>query len=195
MRLKSALEVFFPPARSQGSTDLEPGSGTSRSSGNLDAARTAELYRTYGPVIFARCVRLLGDRAAAEDATQETFMRVQKHLHKAPDGRQALAWIYRIATNYCLNEIRNRKLRPEPVAELPERASRHQETAMVDRDYVSRLIDRVPAKLRVCAWLHFVDGMDQQEVAETLGVSRRTVFTYLEKFSEVADRFAVRAEA
>ena len=198
MRLKAALQVFFPSSRSDGSTETEaeashvPARADSRV---LDAARTAELYRMYGPVIFARCVRLLGDRAAAEDATQETFMRVQRHLHKAPDGEQALAWIYRIATNYCLNEIRNRKLRPEPVAELPERPSGHQENLLANRDYVARLVDRAPAKLRVCAWLHFVDGMNQQEVANALGVSRRTVFAYLEKFSEFAERFALRSEA
>src|SRR5437762_3845020 len=69
--------------------------------------RLTGLYRMYGPIIYARCMRLLGDRAAAEDATQETFIRVHRHLHKAPD--EALGWIYRIATNYCLNEIRNRK--------------------------------------------------------------------------------------
>src|SRR5690242_18415229 len=42
------------------------------------------LYRKYGPYIYVRCARLLGDRSAAEDATQETFMRVHRHLHKAP---------------------------------------------------------------------------------------------------------------
>ena len=79
------------------------------------------LYRMYGPIIYARCVRLLGDRAAAEDAIQETFMRVQRHLHKVPSADEALTWIYRIATNYCLNEIRDRRLRPRSEAELPER--------------------------------------------------------------------------
>jgi predicted RNA polymerase sigma factor len=56
--------------------------------------RLTTLYRQYGPFIYARCVRLLGDRAAAEDATQETFMRVQRHLHKAPDPKDALGWVY-----------------------------------------------------------------------------------------------------
>src|SRR6267378_1378915 len=74
--------------------------------------RLTPLYRTYGPIIYARCMKLLGDRATAEDATQETFMRVHRHLDKAPDSTEALAWIYRIATNYCLNEIRDRKRRP-----------------------------------------------------------------------------------
>jgi DNA-directed RNA polymerase specialized sigma24 family protein len=63
---------------------------------------------------------LLGDRAAAEDAIQETFLRVQRHLDRAPDAGEALIWVYRIATNYCLNEIRDRKLRPRSEADPPE---------------------------------------------------------------------------
>ena len=47
--------------------------------------RVTEHYRAYGPVIYARCRRLLADGEAAEDATQETFMRVHRHLDKA-DG-------------------------------------------------------------------------------------------------------------
>ena len=52
--------------------------------------RLTTLYRMYGPIIYARCVRLLGDRAGAEDAIQETFVRVQRHLDKAPDSKEAL---------------------------------------------------------------------------------------------------------
>ncbi|MFI5376709.1 MAG: sigma factor, partial [Candidatus Rokuibacteriota bacterium] len=68
-----------------------------------------------GFVIAAGLVSSLGAGAAsAEDATQETFVRVRRHLEKAPDAHEALLWIYRIATNYCLNELRDRKGRPEP---------------------------------------------------------------------------------
>src|SRR5262245_5915597 len=81
----------------------------------------SRLYKMYGPFIYARCCKLLGDPAAAEDATQETFLRVERHLAKVPPrSNEALAWIYRVATNYCLNELRNRKRRPEPREDLPE---------------------------------------------------------------------------
>src|SRR6266852_2750752 len=135
----------------------------------------ADLYRAYGPTIYTRCRRLLGDEAAAEDAVQETFMRVQRHLERAPDSREALAWIYRIATNYCLNELRNAKTRAEPVEELPEVPSGYTEELLLDRDLAARLIHRAPEKLRAVAWLHYVDGMAQEEVARVLGTSRRTV--------------------
>lgn len=155
--------------------------------------RLTALYRTYGPIIYARCRKLLADAALAEDATQETFVRVHRHLDKAPDSREALAWIYRIATNYCLNEIRDRKRRAEPQADGPEVATADLAAALADRDLVARLIARCPEKLRVVAWLHYVDGMDQGEVAAVLDISRRTVVNRLGDFHERAQAFLVRA--
>ena len=157
--------------------------------------RLTELYRAYGPVIYARCRRLLGDTSSAEDATQETFMRVHRHLDKA-DAREALAWIYRIATNYCLNEIRNRKHRPELHDELPEPPMPSTlEDALANRDLAARIIERAPEKLRVVAWLYHVDGLDQAEVARVLDISRRTVVNRLAEFAEKARTFRHRGAA
>lgn len=157
--------------------------------------RVTGLYRTYGPVIYSRCARLLGDRAAAEDATQETFMRVHRHLDKAPASGEALAWIYRIATHYCLNELRNRKHRPELHEVLPEHASGDLEAALADRDLAARIVRRSHEKLRVVAWLHHVDGLDQGEIARVLGISRRTVVNRLAEFAEAARKFVARGAA
>jgi len=90
----------------------------------MTGQRLAALYREYGPVIYWRCAKLLRDEVAAEDATQETFLRVCRHLDAAPDTDEALRWIWRIATNYCLSEVRNRQRRPEPREELPSARSR-----------------------------------------------------------------------
>jgi RNA polymerase sigma-70 factor, ECF subfamily len=155
--------------------------------------RLTTLYRMYGPVIYARCARLLGDRAAAEDATQETFVRVQRHLAKAPDAGEALAWVYRIATNYCLNEIRDRKLRPVAEAELPEVAGDNLDAILADRDLVARIVKRSAEQVRAAAWLHHVDGLDQAEVARVLGVSRRTVVNRLAEFAANARKFVHRS--
>jgi RNA polymerase sigma-70 factor (ECF subfamily) len=154
--------------------------------------RLTELYRRYGPFIYTRCVRLLGDRAAAEDATQETFMRVHRHLHKAPGPGEALAWVYRIATNYCLNEIRDRKLRPAAQSDLPDALGEDLGAALANRDVAARIVRRSPDKLRVPAWLHHVDGLDQGEVARVLGVSRRTVGNRLAEFADHARKFVAR---
>jgi RNA polymerase sigma-70 factor, ECF subfamily len=156
--------------------------------------RLTALYRQYGAVIYARCVKLLNDRVAAEDATQETFMRVHRHLDRVPDSREALFWIYRVATNYCLNEIRNRKHRPQVHAEVPEVAGESLEQILADRDLVQRLVQRSPEKLRAPAWLHHIDGLDQGEVARVLGASRRSVVNRLNQFADNARKFVRRSE-
>lgn len=164
---------------------------------SVSDARFRELYRSYGRVVYARCQRILGDGAAAEDATQETFLRVFRHLDKAPSNDDAIAWIYRIATNYCLNELRGRKTRAQPgitmdardVAESagPDRpAAIRLEALLQNRDQAWRVITGVPEKLRAVAYLHHVDGMEQAEVARLLGVSRRTVVYRLAEFQERA---------
>jgi RNA polymerase sigma-70 factor (ECF subfamily) len=147
--------------------------------------RATDLYRRHGPAIYARCRRLLGDDAAAEDATQETFLRVYKNLEKAPDDAAAKLWVYRIATNHCLDLLRSRAKwgkGPEPDNVAPLSAGRSVEDLMADRDLAQRIIMHSPAKVRAAAFLHYLDGLDQGEVAKMLGVSRRTVGSWLAQF-------------
>ena len=122
-------------------------------------------------------------------------MRVQRHLARSPDADQALVWIYRIATNYCLNELRNRRRRPavQPDGELPERPGESLAAILADRDLVARIVRRSPDKLRAPAWLHYVDGLAQGEVARVLGASRRTVVNRLAEFTDHARKFAARS--
>jgi RNA polymerase sigma-70 factor (ECF subfamily) len=154
------------------------------------ADRLTDLYRTYAPVIYGRCRRILGESAAAQDATQETFLRVYRHLDCAPE--QALRWIYRIATNYCLNELRDRRLRPLPCAELPEPVSGSLQEEIADRQLAGLLLERVPRKLRSVAWLHYVDGLGGEEIARVLGVSRRTVGKRLAAFRDRTRKYLGR---
>ena len=161
-----------------------------------DSDRLTLLYKTHGPAIYARCRRLLVDDALAEDAAQETFLRVHRHLDAAPSSDEALRWIYRIATNYCLNKIRDRKNAPFPVDELASIAGGEiGEERLANRDLASRLIREAPEQVRTAAWLYHVDGMDQAEVAEVLGVSRRTVVNYLANFARHAKKFVSRSAA
>ena len=154
--------------------------------------RTTQLYRTYGAIIYARCRQMLDSAAAAEDATQETFVRVYRHLENAPDSRQVLAWIYRIATNYCLNEIRNRKNRRTHLEAVPELPYELGEEPLANKDFVRRLITQIPERIRTVAWLYYVDGMNQEDVAEVLGISRRTVVNRLNAFAVSSRKFIKR---
>lgn len=159
----------------------------------MDEGRLDILYRKYGPPIYTHCRRLLGNESAAEDATQEVFFRVAKHLEQAPTSIEALMWIYRIATNHCLNELRNHKRRSRPgLVPTHEPLNEANENLLADRDLARRLVERAPQHLRVPAWLHFVDGMSHDEIGKTLGLSRRTIINYLGEFQKRAAKFVAR---
>jgi RNA polymerase sigma-70 factor (ECF subfamily) len=145
-----------------------------------------DLYIQLAPTIYARCRQILRDAAAAEDATQEIFSRIQDHLARIDDARQALGWLYRAATNHCLNEIRNGRTHAVLLASVPTPAGSDSEQRFQQRDLVARLIRDLPEELALIAWLYHVDELEQAEIAEICGVSRRTVIARLHRFAEQA---------
>ena len=81
-----------------------------------DRAAFGEMVRANLPRVWRLALQLTGDRAAADDVTQEAFLRAQRALPKF-DGRSAFfTWMYRITVNVALNRIRSEK-RTSPVAE------------------------------------------------------------------------------
>lgn len=87
-------------------------------SGNESAVE--ELVRRYTPKVYNLQYRLLGTREAAEDATQETFMRAYRNLSRFDPSRLFKAWIYTIAWNYARDELRRRKRRSSTPGARPE---------------------------------------------------------------------------
>jgi RNA polymerase sigma-70 factor, ECF subfamily len=152
----------------------------------VDRPALSELYDAYNGTVYVRCRRILKDPAAAEDAVHETFLRVQRHLSKAPCREEMRAWICRIATNYCLNEIRNRNVRARPLPEFTIQSSSLEEV-LAARSEAKQLLLRLPERVRAVAWLTYVDGMQQNEVSQALGISRRTV---VNRISELLERVA-----
>ncbi len=96
------------------------------------------LYAKFGPTIYARCKRLLKDGTAAEDATQDVFMKVLKHIDSAPGEEAVLPWIHRITTNHCLNVIRDSKRHAEPVEHVPELVDDEFEDSVVTSYFFTR---------------------------------------------------------
>jgi RNA polymerase sigma-70 factor (ECF subfamily) len=157
----------------------------------VDAAPSAfdELYSELGPTIYARCRQILRDTAAAEDATQEVFLRVHDQLARLPGRREAFAWLYRAATNHCLNEVRNGRTRASLMQAVPPPDGPDTEQRISQQDLVIRVVRELPAELGVAAWLYHVDGLEQAEIAEICGISRRTVISRLNRFATLARRF------
>jgi RNA polymerase sigma-70 factor (ECF subfamily) len=155
----------------------------------------AKLYAKHGPAIYARCKRLLRDATAAEDATQDVFVKVLRHLDSAPEEEAVLPWLHRVTTNHCLNVIRDARRHAEPMESVPEVVDEAFEGRVVTRDFAHRVLASTPDELRAPAVLYHAHGLEQAHVAETLGVSRRTVLYRLAEFTRRALRLHELAEA
>jgi len=153
-----------------------------------------DLYAQFAPTIYARCRQILRDSAAAEDATQEVFSRIQDNLARIEGAREALGWLYRAATNHCLNEIRNGRTRAALLAAVPTPSAPDAEQRFSQRDLVARVIRDLPEELAIVAWLYHVDEIEQAEIAEICGVSRRTIITRLQRFADQAQAVLRRSD-
>lgn len=127
------------------------------------------LYERYGPMVLRRCRFLLRNDDDAKDVAQDVFVRLVVHRERLTSEYPS-SLLYRMATNLCLNRIRDAKRRPETGAdELLDRIARLDNLdAPVLLD---RLFRRQPASTRTMAVLHHVDGLTLEQVAETVGMS------------------------
>jgi len=139
----------------------------------MDELDVDALSRRYGPMVLRRCRQLLRSEDEALDACQDVFVRVlerRRRLH----ARYPSSLLYRIATNICLNRIRDRTRRPETSDEekLFAIARAEEPGAASDaRMLLDRLFNRHPESSRTMAVLHYVDGLTLEQVAAETGMS------------------------
>ena len=152
--------------------------------------RVVRLYREFGPVVYRRCVRLLGDRESARDATQEVFVKLLREERLLGDGDDVLPWIYRVTTHHCLNLRRDGMHRgrvasgaADPLEVVADSAAPYPE-----RRLAQQVLARFDATTQAVAVGVLVDGMEREEVAGALGISRRTVHRKLARFLSGARR-------
>ena len=129
------------------------------------------LYEKYGPMVLRRCRRLLRDEDRALDAMQDVFVRVlqRRDFLKATYPSSLL---YRIATNVCLNCIRDQRLDLPGDNVLIHIAGMEDPESRLDaRAMLNRLFARHRDSTRTIAVLHFVDGLTLAEVAQEVGMS------------------------
>jgi len=131
------------------------------------------LYERYGPMVLRRCRQLLKDEDEALDITQDVFVQLlRKRRQLRADYPSSL--LYRIATNLCLNRIRDRRRRPETADDefLQRVADASQlEPRLEARSLLERLFGREQESTRTMAVLHYLDGMTLEEVAGQVGLS------------------------
>jgi RNA polymerase sigma-70 factor (ECF subfamily) len=143
-----------------------------------EQVRTIEaLHRRYAGVLYDKCIRMLGDRAEAEDAVQETFVSAFRALSAYREGERGhLPWLYRIATNACLKILRTRRRKgAEPLGDREPASTQNPERALQAHQALERLCREVDQRTMEILVAHYIDGIDQGSIAEHLGISRRAV--------------------
>jgi RNA polymerase sigma-70 factor, ECF subfamily len=149
-------------------------------------ARLVEAYQ--GPV-YNLAYRMLGNATEAEDATQETFVRMYTKLHTYQPDRKLASWVLSIASHYCIDRLRRRRgdllsLDDEPVANTlpgwqpdPEEMAVRGET----RDHVQALVDSLTPTYRVPLILRYWHDLSYDEIAEVTGLSVQAVKSRLHR--------------
>jgi len=149
-----------------------------------DSIDVEQMYSRYAPMVLRRCRRLLQNEEQAVDAMQDVFVRLlanRERLH----GRFPSSLLYRMATNICLNIIRDQKSRKTDADEdLLSRIAccAEQENRTLAAVILDRLFRREKSSTREMAVLHFVDGMTYQEVARATKLSVSGVRKRLREF-------------
>ena len=165
-------------------------------SGDLDAFD--QLMRANEKQVLGTALRLLGSLEDAQDAAQETFLRLYKSLNRLPDVQEIRSWLYRVTVNVCNDMHRARRRRaweplsgPEPASSQPdpELAWAYQERGKL----VERALETLPEKERAAVVLRDMQGLSTREVAAILGSSEVTVRSQISvargKLKKFTDRY------
>ena len=153
-------------------------------------AEVGEAYRRYGALVLRRCQRILRDRAAAEDALQDVFVRLWRYGNAFRVAESKVLWLYRVADRCCFDRLTRRGARVEinlanASGALVDEASHGK--SVEDREVVMCFLDRFDDRVKQVAVLHYLDEMTQEEIAAATGWSRQTVF---KKLAFLRDRAA-----
>ena len=157
--------------------------------GQADAADAFEaLYRRTFPRVYGYVASLLRDRAAAEDVTAQAFERAYRKRRRFRPSRGAPeAWIFGIARNAALDELRRRRRRAvlDPAAEdvwadPPDEAAE----LAVRRRTVRTALAALDARERELVALKFAGGLSNGEIARVLGISESNAGTKLHRTLE-----------
>jgi RNA polymerase sigma-70 factor (ECF subfamily) len=138
-----------------------------------------EIHRRYGPLARHVCRRFLPNHQDADDAFQETMIRVFQGLHRF-NGQYALQpWVARIATNVSLDQIRTRTRRPQLEDGTIEDHERRDPAdgpeemfdRLVERDLVLSVLSGLPESHRTALVLRELEGRSHREIAQALEIT------------------------
>ena len=146
------------------------------------AATFADLYRETFHDVYAYVVTIVVDRAAAEDVTAQAFERAyRKQRSYNPRRGSQRAWVFGIARNAALDELRRRKRSATLVAEPPDELIVPEAEAAVRRATVRAALERLEPRDREIIALKFHGALSNAELARVLGVSESNAGTRLHR--------------
>src|SRR5574340_303463 len=151
------------------------------------------IVETYQTPVYNLCYRMLGDANAAEDAAQETFLRVFQHIQRYDQKRPFATWLLSIAAHYCIDRLRRRKLpafsideadESEAGYELPDTAAPDPEVESIkkeDRNRLNGLLHHLDATDRAAIVMRYWHDLSEAEIAESLNLSVSAVKSRLHR--------------
>jgi RNA polymerase sigma-70 factor, ECF subfamily len=163
-----------------------------------DRLAFGELVELYKDKLFNLGYRMLGNPQEAEDVAQEAFLRAYANLQKYNANHKFSTWIYRIATNLCIDRIRKKKPDYSLDAEVDgieggDMYSRLASTGQTPEEEVVRTetqrevqaaIDELPENYRAAVILKYIHDLSLQEIADILEVPVSTVKTRIHRGRE-----------
>ncbi|GBK66047.1 ECF RNA polymerase sigma factor SigW [Paenibacillus macerans] len=163
-----------------------------------DQGAFAELVDLYKDKLFHLGYRMLSNRHEAEDVVQETFLRVHKNWSRYDDKQKFSTWIYRIATNLCIDRLRKRKPSYYLDAEMNDQEGMDGYTLIPGDDKtpeteyllsetqrtIHQAIAGLPAKYKSVIILRYLQEMSLQEISEVLDMPVTTVKTRVHRGRE-----------
>ncbi len=151
--------------------------------GDPDAWRA--LVERFSPLVYRLGIRMLRDGAAAEDVSQEVFLRMHRSFDSYDPTRPLAPWVARTAYHACLRRLEGAARRelpgdPEGMEEVPDEQGRTPEQAAMSGEasaLLLRALGDLPAQDRALLDLRYREGLSDAEVAEATGMPVNTVKT------------------
>lgn len=154
-----------------------------------DQSAFARLVDAYKTPVYNLCYRMLGSATEAEDAAQETFVRVYTHL-KAYDSQQKFsAWILAVASHYCVDRLRRRRvlwlsLDEAPTLEPASTDAVHPEDVVAQNESsaeIRRWLQALPAEYRLVITLRYWQDLSYAEMARVTDTTESAIKSKLHR--------------
>ena len=129
------------------------------------------LYRAHSGAVFALCLRMVGDRARAEELAQEAFVRAWQRLESFRGDSAFTSWLHRLTVNVVLGDRRSQIRRQGREAPLERSSTARRPAAVGAAVDLERAISALPPRARAVFVLFEIHGYRHPEVAEMLGIS------------------------